>query len=130
MAVDPERVSELAPPCQACQDFITPADSQSLADEVHTACLRRQGQSRYAIRSRQPPLSAIRGRAPHDVATASLVTLSGDALTDLLAGLAANSIGSFVKGLTPLRASVAGLFTTDILTKRGMTNSPASFNSL
>jgi hypothetical protein len=38
----------------------------------------------------------------------------GDALTDLLAGLAANSIGSFVKGFTPLRASVAGLFTTDI----------------
>jgi hypothetical protein len=47
----------------------------------------------------------------------------GDALTDLLAGLAANSIGSFVKGFTPLRASIAGLFTTDILTKSGMTNS-------
>jgi hypothetical protein len=44
-------------------------------------------------------------------------------LTDLLAGLAANSIGSFVKGFTPLRASVAGLFTTDILAKPGMTNS-------
>ena len=29
--------------------------------------------------------------------TASLATFSGDALTDLLAGLAANSIGSFVK---------------------------------
>jgi hypothetical protein len=43
-------------------------------------------------------------------------------LTDLLAGLAANSIGSFVKGFTPLRASVAGLFTTAILTKPGMTN--------
>lgn len=52
------------------------------------------------------------------------------ALTDLLAGLAANSIGSLVKGLTPLRASVAGLFTADILAKPGMTNSPASFNSL
>ena len=33
-------------------------------------------------------------------------------MTDLLAGLAANSIGAFVKGFTPLRASVAGLFTT------------------
>src|SRR6202048_3323017 len=62
--------------------------------------------------------------------TASLATFSGDALTDLLAGLAANSIGSFVKGFTPLRASVAGLFTTDILTKPGMTNSPDSFNSV
>ena len=62
--------------------------------------------------------------------TASLTTFSGAALTDLLAGLAANSIGSFVNGFTPLRASVAGLFTTDILTKPGMTNSPDSFNSL
>lgn len=76
------------------------------------------------------PLGAIHGRGPPYVATASLATLSGDALTDLLAGLAANSIGSLVKGLTPLRASVAGLFTTDILAKPGMTNSPASFNSL
>jgi hypothetical protein len=62
--------------------------------------------------------------------TASLATFRGDALTDLLAGLAANSIGSFVKGFTPLRASVAGLFTTDILAKPGMTNSPDSFSSL
>src|SRR5258705_7997506 len=62
--------------------------------------------------------------------TASLATFRGDALTDLLAGLAANSIGSFVKGFTPLRASVAGLFTTDILTKPGMTNSPDSLSSL
>ena len=64
------------------------------------------------------------------IQTASLATFSGDALTDLLAGLAANSIGSFVNGLMPLRASVAGLFTTDILTKPGMTNSPDSFSSL
>src|SRR5665647_2624131 len=62
--------------------------------------------------------------------TVSLATFRGDALTDLLAGLAANSIGSFVKGFTPLRASVAGLFTTDILAKPGMTNSPDSFSSL
>lgn len=68
-----------------------------------------------------------RSRLPQ---TASLATFSGDALTDLLAGLAANCIGSFVKGLTPMRASVAGLFTTDILTKPGMTNSPDSFSSL
>src|SRR5258708_35672642 len=66
----------------------------------------------------------------HPLQTASLATFRGDALTDLLAGLAANSIGSFVKGFTPLRASVAGLFTTDILAKPGMTNSPDSFSSL
>src|ERR1700687_1160578 len=62
--------------------------------------------------------------------TASLATFRGDALTDLLAGLAPNSIGSFVKGFTPLRASGAGWFTTDILAKPGMTNSPDSFSSL
>jgi hypothetical protein len=62
--------------------------------------------------------------------TASLATFRGDALTGLLAGLAANSMGSFVKGFTPLRASVAGLCTTDILAKPGMTNSPDSFSSL
>jgi len=73
-------------------------------------------------------------RAPHSPdaidQTASLATFNGDALTVLLAGLAANSIGSFVNGLMPLRASVAGLLTTDILTKPGMTNSPDSFSSL
>src|ERR1700730_18187049 len=62
--------------------------------------------------------------------TESLATFSGDALTDLLAGFAANCIGSLVKGLTPMRASVAGLFTTDIFAKPGMTNSPDSFSSL
>ena len=62
--------------------------------------------------------------------TASLATFSGEALTDLLAGFAANCIGSLVKGLTPMRASVAGLFTTDIFTKPGMTNSPDSLSSL
>jgi hypothetical protein len=55
--------------------------------------------------------------------TASFATFNDDALTALLAGFAANSMGSFVKGLTPLRASVVGLFTTDILTKPGMTHS-------
>src|SRR5260370_38947162 len=62
--------------------------------------------------------------------TASLATFNGDALTVLLAGLAANSIGSFVNGLMPLRASVAGLLTTDNFTKPRMTNPPDSFNSL
>ena len=38
-------------------------------------------------------------------------------MTVLLAGLAANSIGSLVKGLMPLRASVAGLLTSGYLDK-------------
>src|SRR5205807_1577981 len=62
--------------------------------------------------------------------TESLATFSGEALTDLLAGFAANCIGSLVKGLTPMRASVAGLLTTDIFTKPGITNSPDSLSSL
>jgi hypothetical protein len=64
------------------------------------------------------------------IQTASFATLSGEALTVLLAGFAANSMGSFVKGFTPLRASVAGLLTTVIFTKPGITNSPFSFSSL
>src|SRR6059058_5840736 len=77
-----------------------------------------------------PTVQANTSQPTRPVQTASLATFRGDALTDLLAGLAANSIGSFVKGFTPLRASVPGLFTTDILTKPGMTNSPDSFSSL
>ena len=42
--------------------------------------------------------------------TASLATFNGDALTDLPAGFAANSMGF---EFNPLRASVAGLCTTD-----------------
>ena len=52
--------------------------------------------------------------------TASLAAFNGDALTDLPAGFAANSMGSFVNSFhgflrefNPLRASVAGLCTTD-----------------
>src|SRR4029077_20667432 len=77
-----------------------------------------------------PTVQTNAPRPTRPLQTASLAAFRGDALTDLLAGLAANSIGSFVKGFTPLRASVAGLFTTDILTKPGMTNSPDSFSSL
>ena len=86
------------------------------------------------ISGRMCPGNAICPARPHSSdaidQTASLATFNGDALTVLLAGLAANSIGSFVNGLMPLRASVAGLLTTDILTKPGMTNSPDSFSSL
>jgi hypothetical protein len=49
----------------------------------------------------------------------TLATLSGDALTVLLAGLATNSIGSFVKGLMPMRASVGGLLDDRHLGKTG-----------
>jgi hypothetical protein len=78
-----------------------------------------------------PPRDAAVANARHvanaaRVAPLSVLTDYISALTDLLAGLAANSIGSFVKGFIPLRASVADLFTTDILAKPGMANSPDS----
>jgi hypothetical protein len=44
--------------------------------------------------------------------TASLATFRGDALTDLLAGLAANSIGSFVNGLIPLLSRACSQWTS------------------
>lgn len=76
-----------------------------------------------------PPLSAIHGRGPHYIATASLAILSGDALTDLLAGLAANSIGSFER-INSAAGFSSRLVHDRHLTKPGMTNSPTSFNSL
>src|SRR5206468_2874620 len=48
----------------------------------------------------------------------------------LLAGFAANVVGSFVKGLMPLRAGRAGLFFTRNLAKPGSTNAPFFFSSL
>src|SRR5215207_5347211 len=100
----------------------SPDGAQRNPGKVHPSC---DGPGfRFAPSGLRVPESLSRPQ------TASLATFSGDALTDLLAGLAANCIGSLVKGLMPLRASVAGLFTTDILAKPGMTNSPDSFSSL
>jgi hypothetical protein len=45
-------------------------------------------------------------------ATASLAALTGRALTILRAGFALKTVGSFVNGLMPWRAFVAGFFMT------------------
>jgi hypothetical protein len=58
------------------------------------------------------------------------MALIGRALTALLAGLAANVVGSLVNGLMPLRAGLAGFFTTMNFAKPGSTNTPFFFNSL
>lgn len=113
-----------------CKHDIAHMTSGTLRDALLIACAR--------VRAEVPvqdvmELPAGRTNTPQPTCppqTASLATFRGDALTDLLAGLAANCMGSFVKGFTPLRASVAGLCTTDILAKPGMTNSPDSFSSL
>src|SRR5689334_12139854 len=62
-------------------------------------------------------------------AMASLIALIGRAFTALLAGLAANTVGSFVKGLMPLRAGRAGRFTTTNFAKPGSTNKPFFLSS-
>src|SRR5688572_11123980 len=56
--------------------------------------------------------------------TKALRAFSGSARTFLEAGFALNVIFSFVKGLMPSRAFVAGFFTTFSLSKPGSVNRP------
>jgi hypothetical protein len=53
-----------------------------------------------------PPRGDFAAMTEGQIQTAFFAAFRGEALTVLLAGLAANSIGSLVKGLIPLRASV------------------------
>ncbi len=46
------------------------------------------------------------------------------------AGFALNTVGSFVNGLMPLRAFVAGFLMTTNLAKPGTTKAPFFFSSL
>src|SRR5262249_23996608 len=74
-------------------------------------------------------IDELRARRGVDHASASLIALMGRARTALLAGFAANVIGSLVKGLMPWRALVAGRFTTRHLAKPGSVNTPDFFIS-
>src|SRR5215471_6318271 len=65
---------------------------------------------------------------PH--ATASLAALTGRALMILRAGFALKTVGSFVNGLIPRRAFVAGFFMTMNLASPGITNAPVFLSSL
>jgi hypothetical protein len=62
--------------------------------------------------------------------TASLTALTGRALMSFRAGLALNIVGSFVNGLMPLRALVAGFLTTTNFAKPGSTKAPLFLSSL
>src|SRR6185295_167560 len=73
--------------------------------------------------------SGASGATAGNQAMASLIALIGRAFTALLAGLAANVVGSFVKGLIPLRAGRAGRFTTTNFAKPGRTNRPFFLSS-
>jgi hypothetical protein len=62
--------------------------------------------------------------------TASLAAFTGRALMIFRAGLALNTVGSFVNGLMPFRSLVAGFLMTTNLAKPGTTKAPFFFNSL
>src|SRR5688500_13444155 len=57
----------------------------------------------------------------------SFRAFSGRTLITLRAGLALNICSCLVKGLIPLRAVVAGLWTTLIFTRPGSANTPGPF---
>src|SRR4051812_5591385 len=57
----------------------------------------------------------------------SFSAFSGRTLITLRAGLALKTVSCLVKGLIPLRALVAGLWTTLIFTRPGSANTPGPF---
>src|SRR6201995_5257516 len=63
-------------------------------------------------------------------ATASLTAFTGRALTIFRAGFALKVVGSFVNGLMPWRAFVAGFLITMNLASPGTTNAPVFLSSL
>jgi len=63
-------------------------------------------------------------------ATASLTAFTGRALIIFLAGLALNIVGSFVNGLMPFRAFVAGFLITTNLAYPGTKKAPVFLSSL
>jgi hypothetical protein len=64
----------------------------------------------------------------HD--TASLAAFTGRALMIFRAGFALNTVGSFVNGLTPLRAFVTGFLITTNLANPGTKKAPVFLSSL
>src|ERR1700704_5930220 len=62
--------------------------------------------------------------------TASLAALTGLARTIFRAGFALNTVGSFVNGLMPFRALVAGFLMTTNFAKPGTRKTPAFLSSL
>src|SRR5271157_1044400 len=62
--------------------------------------------------------------------TASLAAFTGRALMIFRAGFALNIVGSFVNGLMPFRAFVAGFLMTTNLADPGTTKAPVFLSSL
>jgi hypothetical protein len=64
------------------------------------------------------------------IATASLIAFTGRALITFLAGFALNTVGSFVKGLMPVRCFVAGFLMTTNFANPGTKKAPVFLSSL
>src|SRR6202022_1055274 len=62
--------------------------------------------------------------------TASFAAFTGRALTIFRAGLALNTVGSFVNGLIPSRSLVAGFLITTNFAKPGKRKTPVFLSSL
>ena len=75
-------------------------------------------------------LNHLAGKRKQLAHTASFAAFTGRALTIFRAGLALNTVGSFVNGLMPARSFVAGFLTTTNFAKPGNKNAPFFFNSL
>src|SRR6267154_5093662 len=87
-----------------------------------------KGATQEALHRNAPCLAGPHAR--DSAQTASLTAFTGRALMSLRAGLALNTVGSLVNGLMPLRALVAGFFTTTNFAKPGSTKDPVFLSSL
>ena len=75
-------------------------------------------------------LNHLAGKRKPLAHTAFFAAFTGRALTIFRAGLALNTVGSFVNGLMPARSFVAGFLITTNFAKPGNKNAPFFFNSL
>ena len=75
-------------------------------------------------------LNHLAGKRKQLAHTASFAAFTGRALIIFRAGLASNTVGSFVNGLMPARSFVAGFLITTNFAKPGNKNAPFFFNSL
>jgi hypothetical protein len=95
------------------------------AQSILTLCCRTEGD--IGVTARKIKLGE---RTPVGYATASLTAFAGRALITFLAGFALNIIGSFVNGLIPFRAFVAGFLMTTNFANPGTKKAPVFLSSL
>src|SRR6266853_2842257 len=96
-------------------------------DAVHERPRQSHGRPR-AIHRATPAVMLPRSLRRYD--TASLAAFTGRALTIFRAGFALNIVGSFVNGLMPFRALVAGFLMTTNLANPGTKKAPSFLSSL